>query len=260
MSKPTILLVNDDGFDAVGLKALKKSLRPLAHIVVVAPLQNKSASSHSMTLNRPLIMKSFDDDSYTIDGTPTDCVFVALHSLFRDQKPTLVISGINIGSNMGEDITYSGTVAGALEASLHGVHAIAISQVFDNLKSNENKNDFEFELASKIIYDITKKILDGSYPLGPRKILNINIPQLNIAQCKGIKITKAGHRDYGDDLRTLYNPRGEQYHWIGLHPLSWQTDDKSCDFEAINSGFVSITPITANMTSLDDIQRLNTWL
>ncbi len=257
---PTILLVNDDGFDAIGLKVLKKCLQPLAHIVTVAPLQNKSASSHSMTLNRPLFMKSFDDDSYTIDGTPTDCVFVALHSLFKDRKPDLVISGINIGSNMGEDITYSGTVAGALEASLHGVDAIAISQLFDNLKPNENKNDFEFELATKIIYNITKKILNSRYPLGKRKILNINIPQLSIADYKGIKTTKAGHRDYGDDLRTCHNPRGEQYHWIGLHPLNWQIDDGECDFEAINDGYVSVTPITANMTSRDDIERLDRWL
>jgi 5'-nucleotidase len=260
MSKPTILLVNDDGFDAVGLKALKKSLQSLAHITVVAPLQNKSASSHSMTLNRPLFLKSFDDDSYTIDGTPTDCVFVALHSLFEDHKPDLVISGINIGSNMGEDITYSGTVAGALEASLHGVCAISISQVFDNLKPNQNKNDFDFELAQKTIYNISKKILNGSYPLGERKILNINVPQLSASKCKGIKITKAGHRDYGDDLRACHNPRGELYYWIGLHPLRWQTSDKSCDFEAVSDGFVSITPITTNMTSYCDIKKLEQWL
>ncbi len=258
--KPTILIVNDDGFDAIGLKVLKKSLQSLAHIVCVAPLQNKSASSHSMTLNRPLFMKSFDDDSYTIDGTPTDCVFVALHSLFKDKKPDLVISGINIGSNMGEDITYSGTVAAALEASIHGVNAIAISQVFDNLKPNENKNDYKFELASKIIHDTTKKIFDSSYPIEKRKILNINVPQLKCSQYKGIKITKAGHREYGDDLRTHYNPRGELYHWIGLHPLSWQSDDKSCDFEAIKDGFVSITPISSNMTSQDDLKRLKQWL
>ena len=214
-----------------------------------------------MTLSRPLRMISFDDDSYHIDGTPTDCVFVSLHTLFQDLKPDLLISGINIGSNMGEDITYSGTVAGAMEAVLHKVPAIAISQVYNNLNSNENKNDWDFTLAKKTIVQVVDKIFKDSFPLGERKLLNINTPQIDIDKCNGIKITKAGYREYGDDIHSHHNPRGEEFHWIGLHPLIWKSDDtKSCDFEAIKENYISITPIQLDMTSYNDIDKLKGWL
>ncbi|OPX27437.1 MAG: 5'/3'-nucleotidase SurE [Campylobacteraceae bacterium 4484_166] len=255
--KKTVLITNDDGFDAVGLQMLKEAISSIANIVVVAPLKNKSACGHSMTLVRPLTMSRFDDDCYTIDGTPTDCVFVSLHTLFKEIKPDLVISGINIGSNMGEDITYSGTAAAAMEASLHKIDSIAISQV---INSTIDKHLFDYGLAKETIFKITKKILNGSYPLEERKFLNINIPPIKADECKGIKITNAGKREYGDDIRTHHNPRGELYYWIGLHPLRWNCKDKSCDFEAINDGFVSITPISIDMTSYDDIKRMKKWL
>lgn len=261
LSKKTILITNDDGFEAVGLKHLVEALKPIANIVVVAPDRNQSACGHSMTLNRPLKMESFDDDSFTIDGTPTDCVFVSLHTIFDDVKPDLLISGINIGSNMGEDITYSGTVAGAMEAVLHNVPAIAISQVYNNLNSNENKNDWDFKLAKQTIYDIAKKILNNGFPLDERKLLNINIPQISPNECQGIKISKAGYREYGNDIHSHHSPRGEQFHWIGLHPLIWQSDEqKNCDFEAIKSNCISITPIKLDLTSYEDIKKLEEWI
>ena len=261
LNKKTILITNDDGFEAVGLKHLVEALQPIANIVVVAPDRNQSACGHSMTLNRPLKMMSFDDDSYTIDGTPTDCVFVSLHTLFKDIKPDLLISGINIGSNMGEDITYSGTVAGAMDAVLHKVPAIAISQVYNNLNSNENKDDWDFELAKQTIVKISEKILKDQFPLGERKLLNINIPQIKPSDCNGIKITKAGYREYGDDIHSHHNPRGEEFHWIGLHPLIWQSDEqKNCDFEAIKAKYVSITPIQLDLTSYNDIDKLKEWI
>ena len=258
--KKQILITNDDGYDAVGLKHLVEVLKPLANITVVAPALNQSACAHSMTLSRPLQMKSYGDDMYYIDGTPTDCIFISLNTLFEEKKPDLVISGINIGSNMGEDITYSGTVAGAMEAVLQGVPAIAISQVYNNLNDNTNKNDWNFCLAKKTIFDIAKKILEDDFPLGERKLLNINIPQIELNECNGIKITKAGYREYGNDSHSHRNPRGEEFHWIGLHPLIWQSDDKSCDFEAINNNYVSITPIKLDMTSYDDIKKLKEWI
>jgi 5'-nucleotidase len=257
-----ILLTNDDGFDAIGLKALIEALSPIAKIIVVAPAKNKSACGHSLTLDRPLRLVNVDDDYYKIDdGTPTDCVFISLNNLFKEGfKPDLVISGINIGANMGEDITYSGTAAGAMEAVLQGIPAIAISQVCRN-RCEDIKEGFDFALAKKTIAKIAKKILDDKFPLENRKFLNINIPPISIEECEGIKITKAGFREYGNDTHRHYNPRGEEFYWIGLHPLIWQeSPDKNCDFEAIKANYVSITPIMLDLTLYNDIEKLNNWL
>jgi len=253
-----ILLTNDDGFDSIGLKALIECLSPIAKITVVAPAKNKSACGHSLTLDRPLRMVGFDDDFYKIDdGTPSDCIYISLNNLFKEgYVPDLVISGINIGANMGEDITYSGTAAAAMEAVLHNIPAIAISQVCNNDSKNR-----DFALAKKTITNITKQILENKFPLENRKFLNINIPPISIDECKGISITKAGYREYGNDTHRHLNPRGEEFYWIGLHPLIWkESKNKDCDFEAIKSNRVSITPIMLNLTSYEDIETLNNWI
>ena len=257
-----ILLTNDDGFDAVGLKALIEVLNPIAKITVVAPARNKSACGHSLTLENPLRMVRVDDDYYKIDdATPTDCIFISISNLFQDEfKPDLVISGINIGANMGEDITYSGTAAGAMEAVIHGIPAIAISQVCRD-KCNDIKNGWDFELAKKTILELVLKIFDDKFPLEERKFLNVNIPPIKADECQGIKVTKAGYREYGNDTHRHLNPRGEEYYWIGLHPLIWKpSTNKDCDFEAIKANYVSITPILLDMTSYNDINSINDWL
>ncbi|RLA83144.1 MAG: 5'/3'-nucleotidase SurE [Epsilonproteobacteria bacterium] len=262
MKNKRIFLTNDDGWDAKGLKKLIEALEPIAQLIIVAPATEKSASAHSMTLTRPLKLIGVDDEYYKMDdGTPTDCVFVGLNNLYADNnKPDLVISGINVGSNMGEDITYSGTVAGASEAVLQGVPAVSISQVFNDL-NNANKNAWEYELAMKTIKDIAIKILNDDFPLGERKLLNINIPPCSIEECKGIQITNAGYREYGNDSHRYVSPRGEEVYWIGLHPLIWTPNKtKSCDFEAVKDNFVSITPIQLDMTSYNDIDKLKEWI
>lgn len=257
-----ILITNDDGFDAIGLKALVEALSPIAKIVVVAPAKNKSACGHSLTLDKPLRMVHVDDDFYKIDdGTPTDCIFISLNNLFKEgYKPDLVISGINIGANMGEDVTYSGTAAGAMEAVLQGVPAIAISQVCKD-RCQDIKNGWDFALAKDTISKLAKKILANEFPLGERRFLNVNIPPIKKEDCEGIKITKAGYREYGNDTHRHHNPRGEEYYWIGLHPLIWQeSENKDCDFEAVKANYISITPIMLDLTSYDDIDKLNTWI
>jgi len=264
MKQKKIFLTNDDGWDAKGLKKLIEALSPLAQLTIVAPANEKSASAHSMTLTKPMKLVGVDDDFYKMDdGTPTDCVFIGLNNLFdteKADKPDLVISGINIGSNMGEDITYSGTVAAASEGVLQGVPSLAISQVFNDL-NNANKNAWEYELACKTIVELVEKIFDGDFPLDSRKLLNINIPPCSIEECNGIKITKAGYREYGNDSHRHSSPRGEEFYWIGLHPLIWvPSEDKSCDFEAIKENFVSITPIQLDMTSYKDIEKLKGWI
>jgi len=257
-----ILLTNDDGFDAIGLKALIQALNPIAKITVVAPAKNKSACGHSLTLDKPLRLDNVQDDYYKVDdGSPTDCVFISLNNLFKDgYKPDLVISGINIGANMGEDITYSGTAAAAMEAVLQGVPAIAISQVCKD-KCNDIKNGWDFALAKQTIANLVEKILDNNFPLDERKFLNVNIPPIKPEECNGIKITKAGYREYGNDTHRHHNPRGEEFYWIGLHPLIWkESNNKNCDFEAIKANYISITPIMLDLTSYNDIKNIENWL
>ncbi|AXX90944.1 5'/3'-nucleotidase SurE [Arcobacter suis] len=257
-----ILLTNDDGFDAVGLKALIEALKPIAKITVVAPARNKSACGHSLTLDKPLRMVWVDDDFYKVDdGSPTDCVFISISDLFKEGNiPDLVISGINIGANMGEDITYSGTASAAMEAVIHGIPAIAISQVCND-RCQDIQNNWDFELAKSVIEELASKILDKNFPLDERKFLNVNIPPIKAKDCNGIKVTKAGFREYGNDTHRHLNPRGEEYYWIGLHPLLWKpSENKDCDFEAIKANYVSITPIMLDMTSYNDIKSVENWL
>ena len=256
--KKEILITNDDGFDAKGLKALVKAVEDLAHITVVAPANEKSACAHSLTLTRPLRFVQVDDDFYKLDdGTPSDCVYLALNSIFPDKKPDLLISGINRGSNMGEDITYSGTVAGAMEGVLHDIPSIAISQVITDW--NLDVED-DFSLAMEVIRDLVKKILDEDFPLPPREILNINIPS-NIKEID-YQVTYAGYRLYGNDAHVHRNPRGEEHWWLGLHPLSFKPRavEGVSDFEAIEQNKVSLTPIMLDLSAYKSMKKLEDFL
>jgi 5'-nucleotidase len=256
-----ILITNDDGYESKGLHALIEAMRPLGQVTVVAPALEKSACGHSLTLTRPLRFISVDDDFYKLDdGTPTDCVFLALHKLFDQQyKPDIVISGINKGANMGEDITYSGTASAAMEAVLQGIPAIAVSQVCrDNC---ENVDELGYDLAKEAVTTLVRRIFEHKFPLPERKFLNVNIPPIPTHQCKGFKITRAGNRYYGNDAQLHRNPRGVEYYWIGLPRLDWlSTTGHITDFEAVNQDFVSITPVHLDMTSHDDLALLREWL
>ncbi len=258
----TILITNDDGYDSDGLKALIKAAKTLARVIVVAPATEKSACAHSLTLTRPMRFIEVDDDFYKLDdGTPTDCIFLALNAYFdENNKPDLILSGINRGSNMGEDITYSGTVAGAMEGVLFGVPSIAISQVCKD--KCQNIFDYGYDLAIEVVIDLAKRVLEGSFPLGDRKLLNVNIPPIKKSEFKGYKITKAGYRLYANSAHLHRNPRGEEYYWIGLPALEYRVseDEQMCDLSAIEQGFVSITPVHLDLTSYSDIKILEDWI
>ncbi|MDH5464988.1 MAG: 5'/3'-nucleotidase SurE, partial [Thiovulaceae bacterium] len=214
--KKHILITNDDGYEAAGLHALIEVLKPDYQVTVVAPSTEKSACAHSLTLTKPMRFVSVDDDFFKLDdGTPTDCIYLALYSMFELQKPDLIISGINRGANMGEDITYSGTAAGAMEGVLQGVQSIAISQVL----SGGNQKDVNYELACITIKRIVDGVFAKTFPLDEREFLNINVPNILKDDCKGMKVTYAGYRMYGNDAHLHRNPRGEEYYWLGLHPL-----------------------------------------
>lgn len=253
-----ILITNDDGFDSPALEALVESIKDLGRILVVAPASEKSACGHGLTLTKPLRFVKIKDDFYKLDnGTPSDCIYLALNTLYTI-KPDLVVSGINIGANMGEDVTYSGTVAGAMEGAIREIPSIAISQVL------HDKNDAfscDFDLAKKVTRDIVQKILDGKFPLTGRKLLNINIPQVKQQHYKGVKITQLGYRLYGNDAHLHRNPRGQEYYWLGLHPLDWnEREDNNSDFRAVFDGYASITPILLDMTSYEDMNILSNWI
>ena len=256
-----ILITNDDGYDSPALLALIEALKPLAKITIVAPSSEKSACGHSLTLTHPLHFIELSKNFYKLeDGTPTDCIYLALNKLFTaSQKPDLVISGINIGSNMGEDITYSGTASAAMEAVLHGIPAIAISQVYAN--GRESIQNHGYTLAQESISAIVEKIFAKDFPLPPRKFLNINIPPLSPSEAKGFKITRAGQKKYSFHAEVHHNPRGLEYYWIGLPNLAWEkTEGEITDFEAIKEGYISLSPIMLDMTAHEEIQTLQAWL
>ena len=257
--KYKILVTNDDGYEAKGLVELVNSLRELENVevMVVAPANEKSACGHSLTLVRPLRFVSVGDDFYKLDdGTPADCVYLSLSAIYEDVKPDLLVSGINRGSNMGEDITYSGTCAGAMEGVLHDVPSIAISQVMDFTDPSG-----DFTLACKTIKKIVSKVMQGSFPLPQREFLNINIPH-GVSEAE-IKVTYAGYRFYANDSHLHRNPRGEEFYWLGLHPLSFSPRkgvDGMSDHEAIEAGFISITPIMLDMSAYKSMKKLEEWI
>ncbi len=257
-----ILVTNDDGYEASGLLALVDALRELedVQVTVVAPANEKSACAHSLTLTRPLRFVSVGDDFYKLDdGTPSDCVYLSLGTMFADSKPDLLISGINRGSNMGEDITYSGTAAGAMEGVLHDIPSIAISQVMD---FNDPSGDFL--LAKKSIQTLVGKIRERGFALKEREFLNVNIPA-GVSEAKMV-VTYAGYRHYANDSHLHRNPRGEEYHWLGLHPLAFSKREgehahkEMSDFEAIEAGLISITPVMLDLTAYKSIDRLKAWM
>jgi len=257
--KYKILVTNDDGYEAKGLLSLVSALKSLedVEVIVVAPANEKSACGHSLTLTRPLRFVSVEDDFYKLDdGTPSDCVYLSLSTLFEDEKPDLLVSGINRGSNMGEDITYSGTAAGAMEGVLHDIPSIAISQVMDFTNP-----DGDFSLAQKSIKKIVTKIREGVFPLPDREFLNINIPpEVKEAQ---MRVTYAGYRHYANDSHLHRNPRGEEFHWLGLHPLNFSKREgveRMSDYEAIEAGYISITPIMLDLSAYKSMQKLEEWL
>jgi 5'-nucleotidase len=236
--KYKILVTNDDGFEAKGLQELVKALRELENVAVtvVAPANEKSACGHSLTLTKPLRFVGIAENFFKLDdGTPTDCVYLSLSAIFRDEKPDLLVSGINRGSNMGEDITYSGTAAGAMEGVLHGIASIAISQVMD---FTNPKGDFT--LARETIKKIVTKIREDAFPLGEREFLNINIPP--DTQSAQMRVTYAGYRVYSNEAEVHKNPRGEEHYWLGLHPLNFRPREGKkglSDYEAIRDGHIS---------------------
>jgi 5'-nucleotidase len=250
-----ILVTNDDGIQAPGLLALKNALQVLGDVVVVAPDHNWSASGHTKTMHKPLRVekKTLADGSpaFATDGAPTDCVALVTLGLFSE-KPALVVSGINPGANLAHDLTYSGTVAAAMEGAINNIPSIAVSI---NAEHNER---IDFSPAADFAVRIARRILsNGGLPQDT--FLNVNVPAMPTEAIEGVRITRLGKRIYRDELVERQDPTGRSYYWIGGVPPSGVTEEEGTDVWAIAHQFVSITPVHMDMTSHTMIEHLKTW-
>ncbi|MFI5322251.1 MAG: 5'/3'-nucleotidase SurE [Thermodesulfobacteriota bacterium] len=242
---PRILISNDDGINSEGLHKLHETLKAFGEVFVVAPDRDQSAVSHSLSLYRPLRIEKISDYIYTVDGTPTDCINIAVNGILKDRKPDLVVSGINKGENLGDDITYSGTVSAAMEGALLGIPSVAISLA--------TKVNFNFETASCYSYLIAGHVLEKKLPQDT--ILNVNIPNLSVQEIKGIMVTRQGKRVYGEPVVEKVDPRGKKYYWIGGYELG-SLDIENSDITAVRDGYVSITPISLDLTNYGFLEKL----
>lgn len=238
---PRILVTNDDGVFSEGIKLLAASLSQVAEVVVVAPDREQSASGHSLTLHRPLRMQRIETDVYSVDGTPTDCVNLGVLWLLKERPPDLVVSGINFGVNMGDDVTYSGTVSATFEGTLLGIPSVAFSQ--------EVGEHFSFESAARFARRFIETLLSETLPSD--LLLNVNIPA---GQIRGVRFTRLGKRRYQQVVVEKTDPRGRNYFWIAGTPR-WQKE-AGTDHAAISSGQVSITPLHLDLTDYRGLESL----
>ena len=243
-----ILLSNDDGYLAEGLIALANALREHAEISVVAPDRNRSAASNSLTLEMPLRGYTMDNGFIKVDGTPTDCVHLAITGLLKNE-PDMVFAGINHGSNLGDDVLYSGTVAAATEGRFLGLPAVAISLA--------GSNPSHFETAAHVAVTLLRQLVNN--PLPQDTILNVNVPDVAIKDLQGYQATRLGQRHKSEPVIKSEDPRGRIIYWVGP-PGAEQDAGPGTDFYAINAGFVSVTPLQLDLTWYERINDLKAWL
>ena len=248
-----LLCSNDDGILARGLSCLERAARPLGEVFVVAPDREQSATSHSLTLHHPLRPVQLGDNRWQVDGTPTDCVMLAIEQLMP-RRPDFVLSGINHGPNMGEDVLYSGTVAAAMEGLALGVPSIAVSFAGrETIGAKESLLDEVVEPLNKLLAHLT------SLPAFPAHTLfNVNIPGIPIAQIKGVKLTKLGRRTFSDSIAKMKDPWGRPIFWIGGGSVTW-TAEEGTDVAAVREGYISVTPLHLDVTFQARLDDAETW-
>jgi 5'-nucleotidase len=240
-------VTNDDGYDAPGVGALRDAVEPLGRVVVVAPDREQSASSHSLTLDRPLRVVGVRPDRYRVDGTPTDCVHLAVPRLTGESPPALVVSGINRGLNIGDDVTYSGTVAGAMEGTFLGIPALAFSAEIDD------KGVADYETPLPFIRRLVAEVLERGLP--PGVLLNVNFPR---GRPRGIRTTRQGTRHYRATALERHDPSGRPYYWIDAADTT-PTGEPDGDHIAIAGRYISVSPLHANLTDEGFLDELSRW-
>ncbi len=248
MSRPRILVTNDDGIHSPGLTTLAEALTEVGEVTIVAPDRERSAVSHALTLHRPLRINQIREKVWAVEGTPTDCVYLATRSLLKDARPELVASGINMGSNLGDDIHYSGTVSAAFEGTVLGIPSMAISCV--------GRGPHRFETAAGFAVRLARRVLEEKLP--GDLLLNVNVPNLPPERIAGIAITRMGKRHYGDAVIENVDPRGRKYYWIGGTELDAE-DIAGSDCNAVLEGKISVTPLHLDLTHHGAIATLKGW-
>lgn len=243
MTRPLFLVTNDDGVSAEGIHALAEGVSSVGEVVVVAPDRERSAAGHSLTLHHPLRATELSPDRYVVDGTPTDCVNWGAHYLLRDRKPDAILSGINFGLNLGDDVTYSGTVSAAFEGAILGIPSIAFSQ--------EIEPGFSFTAAAEFARELAVAILEN--PLRPGTLLNVNVPA---NQVRGVRAVKMGRRLYQEGVLEKLDPRGKKYYWIGAAPPTGDPEEGT-DLWAIAEKFISVTPLHLDLTDYSALETLD---
>ena len=245
MSSIPILITNDDGYGAKGLTALEESLAGLGTIWVVAPDREQSGQGHALTLHHPLRLDQRGPRRFSVQGTPTDCIYLAVNKIMQE-KPRIVVSGINRGVNLGDDITYSGTVSAAFEGTLMSVPSFAVSQ-------QVAEDEARFDEAGRFSRSLVEQILHRGLP--PDTLLNVNIPAVTP---RGVSITRQGKRLYPGAVIERADPKGRKYYWIGGAPTEWETDPES-DFAALSEGLISITPLHLDLTNHKVLEEVRNW-
>ncbi len=243
-----ILCTNDDGVHAEGLALLVRVASSLGRVRVVAPDRQQSASSHSLTLHRPLRVTGAGKGRQVVDGTPTDCVLLAVNQLL-EESPDFVLSGVNHGPNMGEDVLYSGTVAAAMEATILGIPAVALSFAGGD---TETLGQFE-EPLTRLLEDLLSR---DDFP--PETFFNVNVPPVSADELAGVRITALGRRVYADSLARREDPQGREYFWIGGGESRWSGRDDS-DFKAVRAGYISVTPLHLDLTNFRLMEEVRGW-
>jgi 5'/3'-nucleotidase len=248
VSKARILISNDDGYYAPGLQVLVRMARSLTEDVwVVAPETEQSGAGHSLTLRRPLQAREHQPNWFSVNGTPTDCVLLAVNELMKEKRPDIVLSGVNRHGNLADDVTYSGTVSAAMEATILGVPAVAFSQELIE------GQPADWTPAETYGPNLLRRILHEGFPLNT--LLNVNFPPVPAGQVRGIQVTTQGRRKSGDDILEVTDPRGSRHYWIG-HMQSMKPYAEGTDLAAIDAGYISVTPIKMNMTDHETLETL----
>lgn len=243
-----ILCTNDDGYLALGLQVLAEAARTYGEVTIVAPDREQSATSHSLTLHNPLRARRAMDGAYMVDGTPTDCVLLAVNELMAD-RPDVCLSGVNHGPNMGEDVLYSGTVAAAMEATVLGIPAVALSYAGDRFEG--------IPAWTEVLQAILRGILTKP-DLPADTLFNVNLPAIDPADVRGIRVTSLGKRRYAESITRANDPMGREYFWIGGGEMSWSGAEGS-DFHTVAEGYVSVTPLHLDLTNYALLEEIQTW-
>jgi len=242
MTRPRILVTNDDGIFSEGIERLAGALSEVGDVYTVAPDQERSAAGHSLTLHHPLRAKLIGPQRWSVDGTPTDCVNWGVLHLLRDERPKLLFSGINLGLNLGDDVTYSGTVSAAFEGTLIGISSVAVSQ--------EIETGFTFDAAASFAARLARQLLEK--PLPPGTLLNVNVPA---GETRGVRVVRQGRRRYGEAVIEKMDPRGRPYYWIGATPPQGELE-QGTDLAAVAEKHISMTPLHLDLTDYRSLELL----